>query len=69
MARCPGCGVTVTFVQVDGAVLPVEVWATTMGPRVVVEDYDTEPWTASRLDPTSAYEGHSDHRETCPAIQ
>jgi hypothetical protein len=67
MARCRGCGADVTFVQVDGDIVPVEVWGTTMGPRFLIEDFDTEPWTASRLDPTSAFEGHSDHRGACPA--
>jgi hypothetical protein len=69
MARCPGCGADVTFVSVDGIVMPLETWATTMGPRFRIDDFDAAPWTASRLDPTTAYEGHSDHRESCPARQ
>lgn len=49
--------------------MTLESWSTTMGERYVINDFSTEPWTATALDPTVAAEGHPDHRESCPYQQ
>ena len=69
MSTCK-CGASVSFVQTrEGERLPLESYGTTVGPRFVVSDYSTTPWTAEAIDPTSRAEGHSDHRESCPFRQ
>lgn len=66
MAECPRCHGTVTAVQVDGKVLPLDNYETVAGEnRYVIIDFSTEPWTADPIDPTTAVYGYTDHRMTC----
>lgn len=77
MASCK-CGASVAFVQVGHSassdlemavaesLVPLERYETTEGPRYVVTDFQSLPWIAEAVDPTSNRVGHADHRESCP---
>lgn len=67
MAECRKCNATITPVTTVDGVIPLDVHESATGEdRYVITDFETQPWTAERLDPLTSVSGHTDHRKTCP---
>lgn len=66
MAECPRCHAPVTAAQVDGKVIPLDNHESAIGRyRFIITDFETEPWTAESIDPSTAVLAYTDHRKTC----